>query len=131
MGIKYLWDTNTVIYYLQQQFPLQSEKLIDELLKDSGPAISVITEIELLCWKTPVENDLKVLNNFIEEAFVIELDRDIKLKTAEIRKVHKVKLPDAVIAATALVYDAALVTRNVTDFKNIDGLKLINPYETS
>lgn len=97
MGIKYLWDTNTVIYYLQQQFPLQSEKLIDELLKDSGPAISVITEIELLCWKTPFENDLKVLNNFIEEAFVIELDRDIKLKTAEIRKVHKVKLPDAVI----------------------------------
>ena len=80
MGIKYLWDTNTVIYYLQQQFPLQSEKLIDELLKDSGPAISVITEIELLCWKTPFENDLKVLNNFIEEAFVIELDGISNLK---------------------------------------------------
>lgn len=98
-------------------------------MKDSGPAISVITEIELLCWKTPTDKDLVVLHNFINDALVFELDKDIKLKTAEIRKAHKVKLPDAIIAATALAYDLTLLTRNGSDFKNIAGLKLINPHE--
>lgn len=110
MGIKYLWDTNTVIYYLQQQFPPSAEKFIDSILPDSQPAISVITEIELLCWKTATE-------------------KDIKFKTAELRKAYKIKLPDAIIAATALVYDLTLITRNVSDFKNIDELNVINPHE--
>jgi hypothetical protein len=48
MGIKYLWDTNTAIYYLQQQFPTSAEKFIDDLLKEESPVISAITEIELL-----------------------------------------------------------------------------------
>ena len=89
----------------------------------------MITEIELLCWKTPTQKDIEVLHNFINYALVFELEKEIKLKTAEIRKTHKSKLPDAVIAATALVYDLILLTRNVSDFKNIDELKLINPHE--
>lgn len=129
MGLKYLWDTNTAIYYLQQQFPSPAEKFIDEVLEDSDPAISVITEIELLCWKTPIEKDVEILHDFINDTQVFELEKDIKLKTAEIRKAHKIKLPDAIIAATALTYDLTLLTRNVSDFKNIDGLRLINPHE--
>jgi len=39
-------------------------------------------------------------------------------------------LPDAIIAATALVSNLALTTRNVSDFKNIPGLKIINPLGT-
>lgn len=129
MGIKYLWDTNTAIYFLQQQFPSPAEKFIDEVLEDSDPAISVVTEIELLCWKTPTEKDVEILHDFINDTQVFELEKDIKLKTAEIRKAHKIKLPDAIIAATALTYDLTLLTRNVSDFKNIDGLRLINPHE--
>ena len=49
MEIKYLWDTNTAIYYLQQLFPPGAEKFIDDLLKDEQPIISAITAIELLC----------------------------------------------------------------------------------
>ncbi|SRR6056297_956004 len=129
MGIKHLWDTNTAIYYLQQQFPPPAEKFIDEVLEDSDPAISVVTEIELLCWKTPTDKDVEILHDFINDTLVFELEKDIKLKTAEIRKAHKIKLPDAIIAATALTYDLTLFTRNVGDFKNIDGLTLINPHE--
>ena len=129
MGIKYLWDTNTAIYYLQQQFPPSAEKFIDDSLKESGPAISVITEIELLCWKTPTEEDLLILLDFIENAFVFELETQIKLKTAELRKARKIKLPDAVIAATALTHNLTLITRNTADFKNIEGLKTINPHD--
>jgi predicted nucleic acid-binding protein len=129
MGINYLWDTNTAIYFLQQQFPINAEKYIDSILQTNIPVISAITEIELLCWKTASENDLKVLNNFIQDATVIELEQEIKSKTAEIRKANKIKLPDSIIAATAIVYTLTIITRNTADFKNIDGLITINPFE--
>lgn len=123
MGVNYVWDTNTAISYLQQQFPPATEKFVDELIKQSQPCISAITEIELLCWKTATPADTEVLNSFINDAIVVELERPIKLKTAEIRKLHKIKLPDAIIAATAVVNGYTLLTRNIVDFKNIEGLK--------
>ena len=128
MGINYIWDTNIAIYYLQQQFPVLAERFIDELLSKEMPTISVISEIELLCWRTATEKDLNVLRDFIHDAFVIELEQSIKEKTAEIRKMYKIKLPDAIIAATALVYNLTLITRNVNDFKKIDELRIIDPY---
>ena len=130
MGIKYIWDTNTVIYYLQQQFPPSAEKFMDDLVNKASPVISAITEIELLCWKSATEKDLEVLHSFIEDALVIELEQPIKYKTADLRKKHVIKLPDAIIAATALVYELTLISRNVSDFNNIDGLQLINPWDT-
>ena len=103
---------------------------MDSTLADSQPAISAITEIELLCWKTTIEKDQEVLHNFIADAWVFELEKDIKLKTAELRRAHKIKLPDAIIAATALVHDLTLLTRDVNDFKNIDELNVVNPHDT-
>jgi len=84
MGIKYLWDTNTAIYFLQRQFPPSAEQFMDRILQENRPAISPITEIELLCWKTASESDLAVLKDFIEDSVVLELEEDIKLKTVEI-----------------------------------------------
>lgn len=129
MGVKYLWDTNTVIYYLQQQFPPNAEHFIDKSLNEGQPCISSITEIELLCWNTTSENDLTVLKNFISDCLVIELEKSIKLKTVEIRKAYRVKLPDAIIAASAIIYNLTLVTRNTKDFQTIEGLTVINPFE--
>jgi predicted nucleic acid-binding protein len=129
MGVNYLWDTNTIIYYLQQLFTPPAENFIDNIIANNTPCISAITEIELLCWKTATEKDLQLLHSFINDATVIELEQPIKLKTAELRKTHKIKLPDAIIAATALVYGLTIITRNTSDFKNMDGLKVINPFE--
>jgi predicted nucleic acid-binding protein len=128
MGIKYLWDTNTTIYFLQKQFPLSAEKFIDNLLKKTPAVISAITEIELLCWKTATEKDLTLIHNFINDTLVIELEKSIKHKTADFRKAYHIKLPDAIIAATALVYDLVLITRNTKDFENISGLQIVNPW---
>ena len=102
---------------------------MDELIGQTRPVISAITEIELLCWKSENQNDLKILQSFINDALVIELEQPIKLKTADIRKKNKVKLPDAIIAATALVYELILISRNVVDFKKIERLELINPWD--
>ena len=60
---------------------------------------------------------------------MLELEQPVKLKTAEIRKAHKLKLPDAIIAATAIVYDLTLISRNVSDFKNINGLKIMDIWD--
>jgi len=129
MGIKHLLDTNIVIYFLQKQFPLSAEQFVDNILEHSKPAISTISEIELLCWRTDKEEDINILKGFIKAIIVFELEKEIRIKTVEIRKAYKIKLPDAIIAATALIYDLSLVTRNTKDFKNIEGLKIINPFE--
>jgi len=129
MGIKYLWDTNIAIYFLQKQFSPKAAQFIKGTLNDSLPSISAITEIELLCWKNANEKDLVILKNFIRDAWFFELENEIKIRTADIRKNHGIKLPDAIIAATALVNNLTLLTRNVADFKNIEALDLIDPYE--
>lgn len=130
MGLKYLWDTNTVIYFLQKQFPPKAEETVTQTLAKSIPSISVFTEIELLGWKTATEKDIEILNVFIRESFVFELDKEIKLKTIELRKSGKIKLPDAMIAATALVNELILISRNSADFTWINGLNLLNPWES-
>lgn len=70
-----------------------------------------------------------MLQNFINDTLVIELERPIKLKTADIRKHHKIKLPDAIIAATAFIYNLTLITRNIKDFENVQGIIVLNPWE--
>ncbi|GAA4206719.1 hypothetical protein GCM10022289_27990 [Pedobacter jeongneungensis] len=128
MGINYLWDTNTVIYFLQRQFTPTAEKFIDNIVSTNQPAISAITEIELLCWKTAAENDLLILRSFIKDSYVYELNQEIKNQTVEVRKSYSLKLPDAIIAATAIVNELTLITRNAKDFEKIPQIKVSNPY---
>ena len=98
------------------------------MLQLSAPCISAITEIELLSWKSASEKDLEVLTNFIEDVLVIELEKPIKRKAAEIRRVHQLKLGDAIIAATAIFYGFELVTRNSKDFRKVQELKILDPF---
>lgn len=129
MGIKYLWDTNTVIYYLQKQFLPSAEQYMDSILAEYQPCISASTEIELLCWKAMNENDLVVLKSFIADSVVFELEKEVKDKTVNLRLNHKIKLPDAIIAATAIVYNLSLLTRNVSDFQKIPNMIYVNPWD--
>lgn len=64
----------------------------------------------------------------MNDSSILDLTNSIVDRSIEIRKKYKTKLPDAIIAANALVYDLILITRNNSDFKNIEGLKLFNPY---
>jgi predicted nucleic acid-binding protein len=127
--MNYLLDTNIIIYYLQQQFPQKAMEFVDTVLVMSKPCFSVITEIELLCWKTATQEDIQLIQNFIEDSIVIELKKSVKIKTVEIRKKQSLKLPDAIIAATALVEYLTLITHNVADFRKIAGLRLHNPWD--
>jgi len=70
----------------------------------------------------------QVMEEFIALANVIEINKNIIDVTIALRKSHRIKLPDAIIAATAIVNDRQLVTRNISDFSNIKGLKVVNPW---
>lgn len=129
MKSEYLWDTNTVIYFLQRQFPLLAEQKVDAILAANKPDISVITEIELLSWRLAAEDDINTINIFLSGSQIHQLDNDVKLQTIEIRKQTRLKLPDAIIAGTAIVYNKTLITRNTADFKKIPNLKTLDPFE--
>jgi len=126
--MKYIWDTNIAIYYLQKQFPKKAEHYIDSLLQHQLPAISVITEIELLCWNSANEKDWEILQKFVRDSIIVELEQKIKITTIALRKTYRLKIPDAIIAATALVQNCLLLSHNTTDFKKIVGLQVIDPY---
>jgi predicted nucleic acid-binding protein len=57
------------------------------------------------------------------------MDNAVVDKTIEIRGLYRIKLPDAIIAATALINSLVLVLHNTKDFKGIESLRVVNPYE--
>lgn len=86
-----------------------------------------MTKIELLGFRSSAL-EKEFLKKFISNAIILELNKEIVDTTIDIRTQKKIKIPDAIIAATALVFDFTLLTRNTEDFKSISGLKIINPW---
>jgi len=123
---QYLIDTNAVIDYLGKKLPDNGSDFMNGIV-DAIPNVSVVTKIEVLGFKASAEH-YKLLFNFMNDAKVLDLTSNVVDLTISIRKEHKTKLPDAIIAATALVYDLILISRNVSDFKDIEGLKVIDPH---
>ena len=123
MGKRYLLDTNTVLDYMGNKLSSNANGFLARII-DNEINLSVINKIELLGFLT-VEQDLI---DFVDCSNIFPIDDDIVDKTIEVRRSNKMKLPDAVIAATALHYTLVLVTNNTKDFKNINGIEVINPH---
>jgi predicted nucleic acid-binding protein len=120
-----LIDTNIIIYYLA------GDSVIKAFLRQhrENLHLSVITKMEVLSY--PYENNEDtVVRAFLECFQHLLLDEAIVEQTIMLRRQKKIKLPDAIIAATALKHQLTIVTRNTTDF-NIAGLSIINPFETA
>jgi predicted nucleic acid-binding protein len=124
--IRYLIDTNVVIDYLGNRLPLAGMDFMHGVMNNM-PAISVITKIELLGFNTNPAH-YQILENFVQDVTLFELSAGIVESCIMIRKEYKTKVPDAIIAATALENKLELLTRNVADFKNIRTLTVLNPH---
>jgi Predicted nucleic acid-binding protein, contains PIN domain len=105
MGIalaRFVLDTNAVLY------------LLGGCLAQPLPAgdyfISVISELELLAYPNITEEEEKRIKAFLEDITVIEFPAPVKEQAIELRKRLGLKLPDAIIAATALSLNATLLT---------------------
>jgi predicted nucleic acid-binding protein len=127
MGPGYLLDSNVLIGYLAGAIPAPGMGVVSGIVDDT-PHISVISQIEVLRFNDTPENE-QVLADFVKAAVIHPLNDPIVRRTIALCKQSKIKLPDAIIAATALTENFVLVTRNTGDFKNIAGLGLLNPWE--
>ena len=128
MNEAYLWDTNIAVYYLQQQLPPYAGKVMDDIAGNSRICFSVITEIELFSWKSAAQFDFDLVNMFVDMSLLLDLEKDIRKKAAELRRQHDFELPDAIVAATAIVHGLTLIANN-PDFAGIENLPLLNPFD--
>jgi predicted nucleic acid-binding protein len=87
-----------------------------------------LAQVKLEC-DVPAENE-SILANFINMSIIHPLNPTVVQRTIELCKQSKIKLPNAIIAATALTENFTLITLNISDFKNISGIKLLNPFES-
>lgn len=121
-GRRLLLDSNIIIYVAKKQVDpggfIQPE---DELF------ISDISYMETLGYPFSDENEKRETEALLDILFRFSIEESIVQKVVEIKQQRRIKLPDAIIAATAIVHNCAIVTRNVSDFQNFAGLVVINP----
>ncbi len=124
MGTQYLIDTNVILEYLSGSLPSDAHLFVESALNNDFN-VSVINRIEILGH----ESATKELTEFMDLAITHSITQEIEEQTINIRKQKKIKLPDAIIAATAIALNLTLVSRNIKDFQNIQNLHCVNPYQ--
>ncbi|MBN1768193.1 MAG: type II toxin-antitoxin system VapC family toxin [Prolixibacteraceae bacterium] len=124
---KYLIDTNAAIDYIGEILPDKALNELDSIF-DGKFYFSIINKIELLGFKNISADEEQNFYKLINASTIFNLTDDIVTKTIEVRKQHKIKLPDAIIAATALTNNLIIITRNTKDIEKIKGIKILNPY---
>lgn len=117
MKIDFIADTNFLIYVHEG-----NEAIVPFLDYDFG--VSFVSEIELLGFKGITEEQEHKLTQLLNDCFCLDWNNRIKQQTIELRKKYSIKLPDAIIAATAIIYGAPLITAD-KGFDKITELDLI------
>lgn len=112
---RYLLDTNAVIYPLNGRlaYPLSVGQY----------SVSIITEIELLSFSDLSDGEGQKIRDFLVLLDRVRLTDAVRDETIRLRRKNRLKLPDAIIAASALTHDATLLTNDQV-FSSIDGLVL-------
>ncbi|OQY00495.1 MAG: hypothetical protein B6I26_07965 [Desulfobacteraceae bacterium 4572_130] len=104
MKLDFIIDTNIFIHLFAGN--------LKESLPDKALGYSVITEIELLSYPYLSPKDEQQLHKLLSKMNNISLTKEIKQQTIIIRKRYKIRIPDAIISATAIVYNAILLTND-------------------
>ena len=123
---EYLIDTNILIYHTAGSKAISN--FISDMIAQQAFNVSVLTKIEFLGWEKHSPEGFEKCSRLIKLSNVYLIDDDIAEKTIELKRRVKIKLADAVIAATALVNNFKLVTRNVDDYKGVKELEIFNPF---
>jgi predicted nucleic acid-binding protein len=122
-----VFDSNILIYHMNDQLDPEAHQAVLDLF--DGPVyVSVISRIEVLAWRGHSDESRELADALMRNFIEIGLNDTIVRKTIDIRRFQRVKLPDAIIAASAVSLDLPLVTRNITDFGRVEDLRLINPF---
>ena len=112
--MRYLLDTNPIIDAIKASIHLPEGEYL----------VSFITELELLSFSELTKVEEKSINSLLSHFLIINLNDEIKGMTIKIRKKYRLKLPDSIIVATAIIGDAVLVTAD-RQLKKIQELKVL------
>lgn len=107
MGVtvpRFVLDTNIILYFL-------GDRLADPFPSGSY-AISVISELELLAYPGLVSTEEQRVRAFLADIPVTDLTPTVKQHAVDLRKRYGLKLPDAIVTATALALEATLLTND-------------------
>lgn len=113
-----LVDTNILLYFLNGNLE------IVDILSDKEVVISFITELELLSFYEGTKESENIIKGLLENCTIIDLPYGIKKFIIEYRKKTKLKLPDAIVIATACCLRIPLLTADKA-FKKVEGTEII------
>jgi predicted nucleic acid-binding protein len=120
----FVFDTNAIIYYLKDD--PQAVPILENIFEQSSPVyISTVTEAELFGFSSLTEKEIERIDSLLSSLSIIPLDSRLARMAGYIRRNHRLKIPDSVIAATTLFTNSVLVTRNTHDFSRIRELKTL------
>ena len=102
---QFLLDTNIILYLLGGR--------LAEPLPKGDYYVSVITEMELLSYPSLDTQAEQKIRDFLAQLTLINLEEPIKIKAIQLRRQHTLKLPDAIIAATALTLNLPLFSNDL------------------
>src|ERR1700744_4494133 len=97
-GKEILVDTNIFLYLMN------GNDTLEEILQSKNIYVSFMTELELIGFKSITSKEEKQIKNLLDDCSIIVLNDRIKEKYVELRKKYHLKLADAIIAATAIIY---------------------------
>ena len=120
----YTLDTNAIIYYLDRDpaVVVLLDRLFDNV--DATFYVSTVTELELYSYPDLNDEEEAAITRLLTDMFVVPLDSRLARYAGYLRRLSRLKTPDSAIAATAMLNKTTLLTRNVDDFRHIDGLKI-------
>ncbi len=122
-GNSLLVDSNIALYLLE------GNAEVEQMLDAQKVYVSFVTQLELLGYKGISAVDKVHINKLLNDCIIIDINDAIKAHTIAIRERHRIKLPDSIIAGTAMYLGVPLITAD-KGFKPIRGLSLVLLEET-
>ena len=120
----YTLDTNAILYYLKDD--VHAVPVLRQLFAQNTPIyISAITELELFAFANLSAQEESLIEDLLATVSIIAVDSRIARLAPLARKSYALKVPDSVIAATAMFTGSTLITRNTRDFRRVQNLAVL------
>lgn len=124
--MKYLLDTNIFLYHLAGH-PAVEYLFTDSFVTQNTVYTSRIVRIELLSFSKLTVAQEEAIESLLAKFILLPVNSEIEDVTIYLRRRYTIKLPDAIILASAFITSSTLVSNNTKDFKHISELKIETP----
>lgn len=125
MATTLLFDSSALILYFNDAVSIDFITLITQAVEEGTAALSVITRAEVLAWPSHTVESIQTALEGMASFELFDVNAATADEAARIRRQHNIKLPDALIAATATLNRLSVVTANFSDFERVGGLTVL------